>query len=245
MKLFIAAEYGPHVLDRYLSIDPRYAAARVDLFRYLLMYRLGGIYLDIKTGVSKSLDEIAEISAPYALSQWDNGSDGSHAGWGFHKPLAHISGGEFQIFHIISVAGHPFLRAATLRVLRNIDDYRPWHGGIGRDGVLFLSGPVAYTLAIGPLLEQATYKRFPNERELGLNSNIFGTGQHRGIFRTHYALNAAPIIIRTGFAGVADRLYTAPIRAFYAFLAVKARLGVFVRARPRLARALKSAHIIR
>ena len=245
MERFIADEYGPDILDRYLSIDPRYAAARVDLFRYLLMYRTGGIYLDIKSAAPESLDLIAERCAPFALSHWDDGPGGRHEGWGKHREFAHLPGGEFQQWHIIAAPGHPFLRAVILRVLRNIADYRPWKHGVGRDGVFRLSGPIAYTLAIAPIADRHPHQIFADERQIALTYNIMGEGKHRGIFQTHYALNAAPIVIRSGFAGMIDRLYTAPIRAFYALLAVKARLGVFVRGRPRLARALKSAGIIR
>ena len=45
--------------------------------------------------------------------------------------------------------------------------------------------------------------------------------------------------------GFIDRLYTKPIELLYKLLALKARLGVYVRARPMLANALKSAKIIR
>lgn len=244
MERFIRDEYGADTLDYFQRIDPRYAAARVDFFRYLLMYRTGGIYLDIKSGATKALDEVSGISEPYAISQWDNAPGGTHIGWGFHSPLADIPGGEFQIFHIICVPGHAFLRAAATRVLDNIERYRPWRDGVGRDGVLFLSGPIPYTLAIAPLLTKNPHRRFHDERDLGLISNIFGDGQHRGIFRTHYALSAAPIIRRSGLAGTLDRAFTAPIRGFYALLAIKARLGVYVRAKPALARRLKAIGII-
>lgn len=245
IEAFIGREFGAAVLHEYARIDPRYAAARVDLFRYLLLYRTGGIYLDIKSSATRPLDDIARDAAPFALSQWDNRQGGRHAGWGLDPALAEVPGGEFQQFHIIAAPGHPFARAAALRVLENIARYRPWTGGVGKRGVLRTTGPVAYTLAIAPLLQAVPHRRFGNERELGLTDNIFGEGNHRGLFKTHYALNAAPIVVRTGPGRAVDLLYTAPIRLFYALLAVKARVGVWVRARPGLAQTLGRAGIIR
>ena len=245
IEQFIGRVYGADVLREYERIDPRYAAARVDLFRYLLLYRTGGIYLDIKSTATRPLDDIARDGQPFALAQWQSGQGGRHEGWGFHPELAHVPGGEFQQFHIIAAPGHPFLQAAALRVLDNIARYRPWHGGVGKQGVLRTTGPIAYTLAIAPLLATVPHRRFGDEREIGLIYNVLGEGKHRGIFKTHYALNAAPIVVRTGAARVIDLLYTLPIRLFYAFLAVKARVGVRVRAHPELARALARIGIIK
>src|SRR4051794_34826120 len=53
---FIEREYGSRILSMYNLINPEYGAARADLFRYLLMYKDGGIYLDIKSRIVKPLD---------------------------------------------------------------------------------------------------------------------------------------------------------------------------------------------
>src|SRR5438067_2696757 len=43
---FISSRYDQRILDLYLKINPNYGAARADLFRYLCIYQLGGVYLD-------------------------------------------------------------------------------------------------------------------------------------------------------------------------------------------------------
>src|ERR1700723_370599 len=53
---FIADRYGAVMLSYYESITPRYGAARADLFRYLLIYEYGGVYLDIKSTIINPLD---------------------------------------------------------------------------------------------------------------------------------------------------------------------------------------------
>ena len=42
IQAFILDNYGPGVLSYYERINPRYGAARADLFRYLLLYKSGG-----------------------------------------------------------------------------------------------------------------------------------------------------------------------------------------------------------
>lgn len=50
---FVKKHYGPDVLSLYLRISPSYGVARADLFRYLLLYIEGGVYLDIKGYIEK------------------------------------------------------------------------------------------------------------------------------------------------------------------------------------------------
>ncbi len=38
--------------------QPRYGVVLADIFRYLVIYNEGGVYLDIKSTVNRPLDEI-------------------------------------------------------------------------------------------------------------------------------------------------------------------------------------------
>ena len=42
---FIRTKCSPRVFDQFNRINPEYGAARADIFRYLLMYEYGGVYL--------------------------------------------------------------------------------------------------------------------------------------------------------------------------------------------------------
>src|ERR1035437_4729103 len=53
---FIRNVYGQETLALYHKINPTYGAGRADLFRYLLVYETGGVYLDIKSGTAQALD---------------------------------------------------------------------------------------------------------------------------------------------------------------------------------------------
>ena len=105
---FIIKNYDKERLNLYTSINPEYGAARADYFRYLLLYKYGGVYLDIKSGMKKSLNHIIDKDDEYILCHWAT------------KDNAKILGntlGEFQQWHIISKPKHPFLKA----VIKNVE----------------------------------------------------------------------------------------------------------------------------
>jgi hypothetical protein len=194
----ISELYGEEILSLYRRINPAYGAARADLFRYLLIYRHGGIYLDIKSSSTRPLTQIVEGAEGPILAKWDNGPGGRHPNWGLHRELEHIAGGELQQWHIIAPPGHPFIRAVILRVLDGIERYRPWRDGVGRDGVINLTGPIAYTLAITPLLASHPHKLAHDEREIGLEYSVVPGTTHKALFRTHYVDNMAPVVTMRG-----------------------------------------------
>jgi mannosyltransferase OCH1-like enzyme len=187
IQAFIRKNYGPIILSYFERINPKYGAARADLFRYLLMYKCGGVYLDIKSTCNCSLDQVLKPNDKYILSQWRNKPGEIHATFGTSKEVAHIVGGEYQQWHIVTVPGHPFLKAVLETVLKNIDKYRPWLHGTGVIGVLRLTGPLAYTQAIHPLLVEgrAEYRMVKDETLLCFQYSIFKTPHHR-FYKTNY-----------------------------------------------------------
>lgn len=188
IEAFIRENYGPGVLGYYQRINPRYGAARADLFRYLLLYKRGGVYLDIKSTCTQPLDQLLQPGERYVLAHWRNQPGDPHEGFGIQeKEVAHIAGGEFQQWHIVAAPGHPFLRAVIEAVLRNIDNYRPWLHGTGGIGVLRLTGPLVYTLAIHPLLATAPHRLVANETAMGLQYSVYGKGLHRAAYKTNYS----------------------------------------------------------
>jgi hypothetical protein len=198
---FIESTYGPRVLDYYNRLNGKYGAARADLFRYLLLYRHGGVYLDIKASLERPLDSVLLPDDVYLLSRWRNGKGEPFEGWGIHSRLRKIGRQEFQQWHIIAAPGHPFLRAVIERVLRNIDSYSPaWHE-TGRSGVLGLTGPIAYTLAITPLLRQHRHRLVDSHDELGLIYSIFTSAiyeAHKSVFKYHYTELTEPVVKVSG-----------------------------------------------
>jgi mannosyltransferase OCH1-like enzyme len=209
---FIRREYGEQTRSAYLSIDPMYGAARADLFRYLLMYRIGGVYLDIKSVARRDLSSVLRAQDTYILSQW-HGPVFTKLKMGVHRALRSIPGTEYQQWHIISAPGHPFLKRVIENVLRNLRIYNPGIHGIGKLGVLAVTGPIAYTLAIHPILTSYPHRFVDSAQDLGLDYNVFMNGLntkgHHCLFPTHYSSLRRPIVA----VGPLNRAYGFPVRA--------------------------------
>jgi mannosyltransferase OCH1-like enzyme len=188
---FIKQHYGQEMLDTYNLINPSYGAARSDLFRYLLIYAVGGVYLDIKSSVIMPLDKLT-ANSEYILSHWADVPKGMFDG---DAP----ENGEFQQWHVIAAPKHPFLEAVIERVVRNIHD--PANRELsGKMGVIRLTGPVPYTLAILPILHKHPYTRYRTDNDAGLVYTIM-PGGHTGHFflynnkdNVHYSRFSHPII---------------------------------------------------
>lgn len=194
---FISENYHPRVLDYYRRINPDYGAARADLFRYLLLYRRGGVYLDIKGSLTRPLDEALSLDDVYLLSHWRNRPGEEYEGWGMWPDIpAHLPG-EFQQWYLVAPPGHPFLRAVLERVLHNIAGYNPWIHGTGRLGVLRVTGPIAYTLALLPHLDEQRHRIVDCERDLGFQYSIYretSLRAHETLFRSHYSQLDDPVV---------------------------------------------------
>lgn len=188
---FVLSQYGQSMLDVYRRIDPAYGAARADLLRHLIIYKLGGVYLDIKSDIRKPLDEVLRDNDQYILTQWRNGPGQPEEGYGLHPELAHIPGGEYPNHHLIAVPGHAFSKAAIDRIVTNILHYRPW-SGVGKMGVVRTTGPVAYTLAIHPLRPIAPH-RLVTEEEIGTSLSIEDYS-HGETFKRHYSTLSIPVV---------------------------------------------------
>lgn len=203
VRQFVEVNYGNNVAALFNCINPDYGAARADLFRYLLMYKCGGIYLDIKASTTTPLRSSIRDDDQYVLSRWRNSPRDYHAGYGLHPEVG--SRGEYQQWHIIAAPGHPFLRAVLSKVLRNIEEYIPYLDGVGRRGVLRATGPIAYTLAIEPLLGQHPHRVAASEESLGLQYSVYSTySHHHLLFHRHYTMNPEPVVVGSRAIKVLD-----------------------------------------
>ncbi len=188
---FIYEYYGWDVLKTYLSLNPRYGAARADFFRYLCVYQCGGVYLDIKSGPLLSLPDIIRPSDEYLLSRWQNQPGQQFDGWGMHPELEDIAGGEFQNWHVIGSPGHPFLEAVIERVIQNIGCYDEISDGVGKMAALRTTGPIAYTLAIESVRHQHTHRVF-DAHAAGI---VYELIPRPGVTRRHYSYQTTPLVL--------------------------------------------------
>jgi hypothetical protein len=188
VEAFIEKNYGSAILRIFHRINPRYGAARADLFRYLLLYKEGGVYLDIKSTTRTPLNDVLQRDDTYLLSHWNQETGTRFRKWGLYDELSHIPGGEFQQWFIVAAPGHPLLRAVIGSVLRNLRAYLPNVHGVGRLAVLRVTGPIAYTLAIEPHLDRHAHRVVRSDTDLCLEYTIFQKFRDHGqLFTTHYS----------------------------------------------------------
>jgi inositol phosphorylceramide mannosyltransferase catalytic subunit len=186
---FIAEAYDTELLKTYFRINAAYGAARADLFRYLLLYKIGGVYLDIKSTCTRPLDEAIRPDDTYLLSHWKDRR------WGRHPDLGEQ--GEFQQWHMEAQPQHPFLQAVIGQVRANIDAYNPSRHGVGRLAVFRMTGPIAYSLAIESVRQLHAHRQVEAE-DLGFQYSIFGIDPakpgHESLFARHYAQQREPLV---------------------------------------------------
>ena len=188
---YIRDYYEPEILESYLRINPKYGAARADLFRYLLMYREGGVYLDIKSAATIPLSRMILPDDEYILAHWALPTKAIETG---------IIDGEYQQWHIICRPYHPFLYHVIQNVLANIEKYSPESVGVGKSGVLKVTGPIAYTNAISPIRNKHSHRLVEFDEYIGLVYNNLSSGfssqSHIGLFsKPHYSKINEPIIL--------------------------------------------------
>lgn len=203
---YITKNY-PELLYIYNKINPEYGAARADFFRYILIYNEGGVYLDIKSSLTKPLNDILTTEDRYLLCHWQNEPGEIHQHMGFHTCIANPFG-EFQQWHIIASKGHPFLKAVIENVCNNINNYNPFIHDSGGWAVVNLTGPIAYSLAIAPLIDLHPHTLARNNTNFGLIYNIFESkgialGHHK-ILKKHYttsdeSLTILPFVYKVTF----------------------------------------------
>jgi len=208
---FILANYGETVYSYYERINPLYGASRADFLRYLLLYCYGGAYIDLKCGLSHSLDE-SIISDRYPIFFWDNIPNGNH-----HQAIPDwIQEGEILQGFIVAPKGHPFLREVIIEVMKRIDNYNPFVDGVGYGGVMKITGPGIYTETI-----YNCYKKYPDEcyvakpfEEFGFilhairNMSTEGGGYQKQLHFSNYRKLTRPLVsCGNGFIDRINGLY--------------------------------------
>ncbi|KAA8733307.1 hypothetical protein F4V57_08770 [Acinetobacter qingfengensis] len=199
-SLYILKNYGKEMLNLYNLINPSYGAAKADFFRYLLLYKEGGIYLDIKSSCEIPLSELIKPEDEFFISNWPN-ENGEFKRAGLKIELRHIPYGEYQQWYIITKPNSPFLKAVIDHVIYNIKHYNPWKHSVAKRGVLKLTGPIVYTLAIHPLRPNFSHRYARSHQIFSLEYTLLkNNSDHIKIMRNHYSLISEPIILpRTNY----------------------------------------------
>jgi inositol phosphorylceramide mannosyltransferase catalytic subunit len=227
MKKFVADNYGEVILSYFNRINIGYSAARSDLFRYLVIYKEGGIYLDVKSMLTYPASRLVINTKKYLLCNWDNRAGEAHAGYGWHTEVAKIEEGELQQWHVVSVPGHPFLRAVINAVLTNIDYYRPWRDEVGQRGTMRLTGPAVYTLTILNIKDKFEHSYFRTGVEAGLiYSALESSTAHRILLQDYRWQTQSVVNFENPLLRGASALYSWVIGPIFMLRKLRIRLKV-------------------
>jgi len=191
---FLESVCSDRFMRAFERIQPAYGAARADMFRYVIVYLHGGVYMDIKAGTTRPLACILMPDDQFVISQWDNGPDGQFPGTGIRKELRSIPGGEFEQWFTIAAPGHPILAAVIEQVIENVENYSPFKFGHGAEGVLDVFGPNAYSKVV-----HRTKNLHPHRKicawEQGLQATMLkNLDSHTALDKSHYSrVQKAPV----------------------------------------------------
>lgn len=124
---FFEKEFPQEYLKAYKSLT--IGAAKADFFRYAVLYKFGGLYLDIDSYEYTPLDQFIKDSDSAIISP--EGNPGLYCQWA-----------------LIFDKNHPFLKRTLEKVLDNIQTHR-YPNDVHRT-----TGPTVYTEAVNEVLKE-------------------------------------------------------------------------------------------
>jgi hypothetical protein len=169
----------------FFKINPCYGPARADLFRYIVIYYYGGIYLDIKVKCRKPFREWIFENDQGLLSYWEN--------LYYQKDRLQNKKGELQNWHVIFEKNHPFLLHVLQEICKRIHQVQNSTHIFGKLGVLEFTGPLIYT----KVLEYLLYQNISNPIRFFDSSKVLDYGDSFCGLSTqnHYSFLTEPLFI--------------------------------------------------
>ena len=184
---FIKNNYSQHILNTYNSINPEYGPARADYFRYLLMYKKGGIYLDIKSSCDRPFDSVINKNDEFILTHW-----GYKGAW---YKILNNEYGEYCNWNIIIKKNHPLMKKIIDQITLNINNYSIDKYGVSKNGVLHLTGPIAYSKVIIKNKDKYNITLYNNYYDIGLIFIKINNYRKKLFNKKHYTELDTPIIL--------------------------------------------------
>ncbi len=189
---YVLGRVPTDVAAKLRGMDPLYNVVYADLFRYLVMYDFGGVYLDAKSTINGSFADLIKPEDEILFFQWANGIGAPQEGYGLHTELSRVPGGEFVQWVLMTQPKHPIMRHVLQTVFHNILNYSPNYFGVGRIGVLRTTGPIAFTQAVAPMLPNYPF-RCLDLQKTDLVYSIFGETWSPNENGEHYSNQTHPI----------------------------------------------------
>lgn len=139
IESYIESIWGRFMLSLYECIGTEYYAAKIDLWRWLIIYDKGGIYLDDKSGPVKTFDKLIKQNDEFIISTWGENKDLWRESHGHSK-------GEFANWCLISTPHHPLSKLVISDILCRMVGSKG--NEFGKQGVIRMTGPIGSTTTI-------------------------------------------------------------------------------------------------
>ncbi len=199
---FLSSVCSDRFMRAYNRIEPKYGAARADIFRYVAVYLHGGIYMDMKSGTKRPLDDILRPDDQFIFSQWDNGPEGILPGVGMRRSLRRVPGGEYEQWFVCAAPGHPYLANVLEMALSNIENFNPFIFRHGSDSVLDVMGPTVFTFGIWSIQQLHPHRRISSWKDGLRYTMLKGMQSHHGHIQAHYSQFDLPSVTALGLEGM-------------------------------------------
>ena len=145
---FIKTNFDKKTYDAFKRINDCYGAMKADFFRYCILYKIGGIYLDIKSSINVPIfslimpDDICLLDIPRNdLEPW------------------RINNPTYEQWLLIFASGHPYLQSMIELMVNYIENkYEPKLPNIlvlnSKQKILNVTGPDAFTKAVNTVINR-------------------------------------------------------------------------------------------
>lgn len=171
---YIKNHFDNRIYNAYMKLNKSYGAMKADFFRYCVLYKTGGVYLDIKSKLLKPLCHIIKNSDVCILDIPRNNLEP----WRKKNPT-------YEQWLLIFAPGHPYLNEMIEQMVTDIENnYEPRienHSNLNsKQKVLLLTGPDAFTRAINTYIKTHGEKHHRN-----INYDIYFK-RHEGNYLNMY-----------------------------------------------------------
>ena len=126
--------YYPKYWKTFNMIAPEYIVAKSDYFRYMIIYHYGGVYFDLKSGSKVPLRDFIKPDDEMIVVKW--------------KTKLNTIIDKAINWCVIARKGHPMLKLVLDTIHNKILNYSVKKDGVGKPGVLSLTGPKMFEKVI-------------------------------------------------------------------------------------------------
>ena len=139
---FIREEFTEPVYRAYKSLSPLAGAAKADFFRYCVIYKNGGLYLDLKSTIKvpNAFGNIIQPEDDCILDIRRTEKEAFRVKWGY---------GSYEQWFLAFAPRHPYLKVMITRMVEAINNRIEIERTVPyKQKVMRLTGPDAYAAAI-------------------------------------------------------------------------------------------------